>query len=209
MAHAAVSGAVGFVALLAASGAASGEPTFPFAKSVEIIDYRDDGEPARFATVVEKAAANSFVYIDWSFKGAGAAEIFGGSPPEPAASAPAGSDAQAPEAAQAEETAKSDERVCEEAQIEVWRSGAYTLDGKPDSDNNHLLFNLDLKIGRNDPFAHVGCEYVAASHGLRVRGFFHVYELGTATANNFQFVSVVVPAYVVPRDFFTEEQKDK
>src|SRR5690606_33701339 len=93
------------------------------------------------------------------------------------------------------------EAICEQIAQKAGRPGGVVLSGKPDRDSNHLLFEMTLDLDSGAPFARARCEYAQGRTALRLRGFFYVTIIGTATAENLEFKPVSVPAHQGPEEF--------
>src|SRR5690606_30132201 len=95
----------------------------------------------------------------------------------------------------------ADEAICEHIAQKADAPGGIVLSGKPDRDNNHLLFEMTLDLASGAPFARARCEYAQGRIALRLRGFFYVTNIATATAENLEFKPVSIPAHRVPGAF--------
>ncbi len=136
----------------------------------------------QFGDLGEQAYEKTILYLDWTMMGTAGSGLFDW----------IGADSGDP---------GSDEAVCDRAESDAGRPGGFVISGRPDPDNNHLLLEMTLDTARGAPFARVRCEYANAKQVLRVRGFFYVTNIGTATAHNVEFQPISIPAHVVPESF--------
>ncbi|MDT1062092.1 hypothetical protein RM190_09505 [Paracoccus sp. CPCC 101403] len=169
-------------AILGLAGAAAGNGDFPFARSVERLDLSTADAGARFQQIVEGVAKTPLVYLDWQFAGFLGNEVFGS-----LAGDSAGDDA---------------EGVACDALAQDGAPGPLT--GRPNAENNHLLLGMDLPIPGDDPFDTAACEFfngAPSGQGLRIRGFFYVADIKTATADQYWLRPVSVDATSIPQDF--------
>ncbi len=158
-----------------------------WAASVATIDFdRADGGK-QFEEVVEAAHSRTLVYLDWTFRNAVKSGLF---------------DDFTTEA----DPLAADQAICQKVEEAVQEAGGYVLSGKPNADNNHLLFSLKMDLVEGAPFARARCEYSGNAHSLRVRGFYYVTNTGTATAHNREFTPVAMPVNAVPPDLLQSLQ---
>lgn len=150
---------------------------FAWRAQTAVIDFAEPGSGKQFADLVEDAHEKSILYLDWTMKGAAGSGLFDW----------IGADSGDP---------GSDEAVCDRAESDAGRPGGFVISGRPDPDNNHLLLEMTLDTAHGAPFARVRCEYANAKQVLRVRGFFYVTNIGTATAHNVEFQPISIPAHV-------------
>jgi hypothetical protein len=168
--------------MLLSAGAAAAQEQFPFAKSIKTLDLAATGAAAEFEQLVIQAATTPLIYIDWQFANFTGNEVFEGLKPEGT-----GDD---PDAAACQQIADGDEQ--------------FTVSGRPNGENNHLLAVFDLWPSGMDAFTAATCEYFASDpgDGLRIRGFYYVADVRIATAEKYNFRPLEIGASTIPRDFF-------
>lgn len=155
---------------------------FAWNAQTAVIDFASPGSGRQFGDLVEQAHEKTILYLDWTMMGTAGSGLFdwigadGGNP-------------------------VSDEAVCERAERDARRPGGFVISGRPDPDHKHLLLEMTLDTTRGAPFTRVRCEYANARQVLRVRGFYYVTNIGTATAHNVEFQPISIPAHVVPESF--------
>ncbi len=155
---------------------------FAWSAQTAVIDFASPNGGRQFGEMVERAHEKTILYLDWTMMGTAGSGLFDW----------IGADNGNP---------VSDEVVCKRAERDASREGGFVISGKPDPDNNHLLLEMTLDTTRGAPFTRVRCEYANARQVLRVRGFFYVTNIGTATAHNVEFQPISIPAHVVPESF--------
>lgn len=127
-----------------------------------VIDFASPDSGQQFGYLVEQAHEKSVLYLDWTMKAASRSGLFA-------------------QIAEDGDPSPTDEVICEHVERNASRPGGLVFSGKPDPDNNHLLFEMTLDLSRGAPFARARCEYVDGTHALRMRGFFYVTNIRTAT----------------------------
>ena len=166
-------------ALFAAQACAA--ESFPFARSWERIDLSAPDGGAKLKALVEGAADETFVHVDWSLHHFWDHDWFrkleAATSPDPG------------------------QKACEA--IESASAREHVFDGRPDPNDNHVFATIHLRLDPGDPFAAIGCEYFGADpYVLRIRGLFVVRDVGIATADGWEFVSAKVDPAAVPKRFF-------
>ncbi|RXZ66341.1 hypothetical protein [Pelagerythrobacter rhizovicinus] len=146
------------------------------------IDFATPDGKRQFGALLQDAHEKTILYLDWTLLNA--AQTRWGQT--------VGSDG--------EETA-TDDTTCGHIERRASGPDGVVISGRPDPENNHLLFKMALDLARGAPFARVRCEYANGRIALRLRGFFYVTNIGTATANNLEFSPVSIPADRVPAAF--------
>lgn len=173
------------VALLFAAVPASAQDNFPFVKSLATLDLATPDGLTQFETTVGNLRQTPMVYLDWHLAGFGANEVFAELAPD--------LDGEDADAAACERLAAPEP--------------VGTLSGKANPDNNHLLLTIQLPQGDAVPFASSQCEFFSPTvtpHAVRLRGFYHVTDIRTATADHFGLRPLDVEPSAVPRDFFAQ-----
>ncbi len=148
-----------------------------------VIDFSLEDSGRTLVELIEDASAKTILYIDWTMRNAGKSELFG------RASEEGSTDAGV------------DQETCPDIERYATRPGGVVLSGRPDANNNHLLLRMTVDTGRGAPFARARCEYADSLTALRLRGFFYVTNIGTATARQLEFQPVAIPAHRVPASF--------
>ncbi|RDE07934.1 hypothetical protein [Pelagibacterium lacus] len=171
----------------ASLAAAQEAGTVRWSAQVAMIDFSQRDSAERFAGLIREAQERTILYLDWTFKNAARSEIF-------ASIVTQGG------------TFATDEQICGHVERSAARSGGLTIRGKPDPANHYLLLEMMLDIESGAPFARARCEYVPSVSALRLRGFFYVTSIGTATADKLEFMPVSVPAHQVPETFLKHLQ---
>lgn len=156
---------------------------FAWNAQTAVIDFASPNGGRQFGALVEEAHQRTILYLDWTMKGAAGSGLFDRVDED------------------GDERPVSDEAICGHVERGAGRPGGFVVSGKPDPDNNHLLFEMTLDVTRGAPFARARCEYADAGQALRVRGFFYVTNIGTATADRYEFQPLSVPAHIVPEMF--------
>ncbi|MET3791051.1 hypothetical protein [Aquamicrobium terrae] len=156
---------------------------FAWSAQTAVIDFASPNGGRQFGEMVEAAHEKTILYLDWTMKGAAGSGLFD----------QVGEDG--------DDRPVADEAICGHVERGANRPAGFVVSGKPDPENNHLLFEMTLDVGRGAPFARARCEYADAGQALRVRGFFYVTNIGTATADRYEFHPISVPAHVVPERF--------
>lgn len=144
-----------------------------------LIDFSSREAERQLADLAEDAHEKTIVYLDWTIKNIEESAFFGR----------LGTD---------DATTVSDDMLCGEFERRASRPGGVLISGQPDRDNHHLLLSMTLDTARGAPFARVRCEYAPSAIALRLRGFFYVTDIRTATAQHLEFQPVRIPAYAVP-----------
>ena len=102
-----------------------------------------------------------------------------------------------------DEKTVTDDTVCGNIERQASQPGGIVISGKPDPENNQLLFEMTLDLTRGEPCARARCEYAKSQVALRLRGFFYVTDMGTATANDLELSPISVPAHALPAAFLS------
>jgi len=170
-----------FLCAAFSSTAALAAERFPFTPSWERIDLAEPDGGEKLKALVERAADETFVHVDWSLHNFWNHEWFkkldAGASFDPA------------------------QKACDA--IESSPSAEHFFSGRPDPNDNHLVATIRLRLNPDDPFTTVGCEYFGGDpYALRIRGFFVVRDIGVATANGYEMLSVKVDPVAVPKRFF-------
>ncbi|MDF2097530.1 hypothetical protein [Aquibaculum arenosum] len=147
-----------------------------------VIDFAAANGGRHLRTLVEDAHDKTILYLDWTMRDAARSGLF----------EKIRADGNGP---------VTDKTICEHIERRASRPGGVLISGKPDPDNNHLLFDMTLDLARGAPFARARCEYAENTYVLRLRGFFYVTNVGMATAKNLEFQPVAIPAHLVPATF--------
>lgn len=117
-----------------------------------IIDFSAPESAERFAGLVEEAHEKTILYLDWTFRNAAQSGLY----------VNVTTDDNAP---------VSNQAICEHVKRSALRPGGFVISGKPDPDNNHLLFEMTVDLATGAPFARARCEYAQSRVALRLRGF--------------------------------------
>lgn len=167
--------------LTGAWGTSSSEPApeSVWGAQQEVLDLATPKGQKRLAALAEQAHDHTLAYIDWTLKNAAASPLF--------AKHNAGSDGQ-----------PADEEICVRVEQSAARPGGYSVAGKPDPGNNHLLVDIKLDTAAGAPFARARCEYSEGAHALRIRGFYYVTNIGVPTAHTLEFTPLRVAPHTIP-----------
>jgi len=153
---------------------------FPWSAQKATIDFSSPDAGRQLAGLAEEAYDKTIVYLDWTMKNAGQS-LFGG--------------------IDTGDEGASTDALCAVLERRAARPGGVSVSGQPDSGNHHLRFTMTLDTARGAPFARVRCEYAQSTPVLRVRGFFYVTDIGTATTYMLEFQPLAIPAHLVPATF--------
>ena len=156
---------------------------FAWHAQTAVIDFASPDSGRQFGDLVEEAYEKTILYLDWTMQNAARSGLFG----------QIGADDGDP---------LTDSAICVHVERLASQPDGFTISGKPNPDNNHLLFEMSLDIERGTPFARARCEYVEGANALRLRGFFYVTTLGTATATKLEFQPVSVSAQSIPASLY-------
>lgn len=170
------------VGAMAQSQSGAAENGFAWRAQKVTIDFASSDGERQFGALVQEAHERVIIYLDWTLLNTARTDwgrTIGSDDAEPV----------------------TDEAICEHIAQKADGPGGIVLSGKPDRDNNHLLFEMTLDLASGAPFARARCEYAQGGTALRLRGFFYVTNIGTATAENLEFKPVSVPAHRVPEEF--------
>lgn len=173
------------IAMLLAALPASAQDGFPFVKSLATIDLTEPEGLEQFENAVSILPQTPMVYLDWHLAGFGSNEVFA---------------ALAPEL----DGEEADAAAC--ARLDA-PEPVGSLTGKPNPDNSHLLLTIQMPANGTLPFASAQCEFFSPSvtpNALRLRGFFYVTDIRTATADHYGLRPLNIDPLAIPRDFFAQ-----
>ncbi|MBO9357628.1 DUF1311 domain-containing protein [Bordetella petrii] len=166
--------------------ASMSEPVRPNASALSaqkaVIDFSSRDAGRHLANLIEEAHEKTIVYLDWTIKHIARSGLFEQSDADHA------------------DTLTS-EVLCGRIERRAARPGGVLVFGQPDRDNHHLLLSMTLDTARGAPFARIRCEYAQGAIVLRLRGFFYVTDIGTATALQLELQPIAIPAHRIPASF--------
>lgn len=170
------------IPVMAQAESATAADGFAWSAQKATIDFSSPDSGRQFSALVQEAHEKTILYLDWTLLNA-AQTRWGRA------------------IARKGEESAADDAVCKIIEREAISSDGIVISGKPDPDNNHLLFEMAVNLTAGAPFARARCEYAQSRIGLRLRGFFYVTDIETATANRLEFTPISVPAHTVPPAF--------
>lgn len=168
------------LSLLIVSTSAAGETSFPFKHQHFTLDFSQEDAGEIFEEKVFSHSDGDLVYIDWILRNPSKSTMF----------------------RYGDDEESDDDDICTEVEETV--KGRLPISGRPNPANNHSLLEIDVSDAATNPFTTAECQYFDSASAIRIRGFFHVTEVGIPVAQFFRFRSVTVAADSIPADFFRQ-----